>query len=416
MSNNLPAILTADPKTALVISDHESGFIDQAARLFAAGFYDHALLDVWNAAVANLRRRVEAYGVDIFLSVVKDEPGRKKFNADGETFAERWAGVDDLVLIAGSTALGLLNKKAGKSLEMINWMRNHATPAHDTDHAVEREDVIGLVIILQKNLFEVPLPDPGHSVAGLFEPVRKTQCTAESQQLLQDQIRGLRTVEVRTAFGFMLDLLCEGQEPAVSNVRALFPALWERASDDLKRTAGLRYHTFLADPSADTSADTGARSRLLDLLTSVGGVRFIPDAARATIYRQAARNLAVAKDSSYGWAREVAAARALEQFGPHVPSIAFVEVYQEILAVWCGNYWGRSDAYAHLAPFIDILNSSQLLGLIRLFIDNERVRAELFQSKPKAGATELLTQLRERLTIESHKAEVDRALTSIEEH
>jgi hypothetical protein len=60
----------------------------------------------------------------------KDEPGRKKFDKNGETYSERWANVDDLVLLTGATRLGLLNKKAGKALEMINWMRNHASPAH----------------------------------------------------------------------------------------------------------------------------------------------------------------------------------------------------------------------------------------------------------------------------------------------
>lgn len=74
----------------------------------------------------------------------------KKFDSTGETIVERWSNVDDLVLISGATRLGLLNPKAGKSLEMINWMRNHASPAHDSNTRVEKEDVISLVLLLQK--------------------------------------------------------------------------------------------------------------------------------------------------------------------------------------------------------------------------------------------------------------------------
>jgi hypothetical protein len=44
----------------------------QARRFFDGGFYDHALLDIWNAAVSNLRRRVEAYGVDISSRLSKN--------------------------------------------------------------------------------------------------------------------------------------------------------------------------------------------------------------------------------------------------------------------------------------------------------------------------------------------------------
>jgi hypothetical protein len=77
-----------------------------------------------------------------------------------------------LTLISGATRLGLINPKAGKALEMINWMRNHASPAHDSDNRVEMEDAVGLVLLLQKNLFEHPFPEPGFSVAALFEPVK----------------------------------------------------------------------------------------------------------------------------------------------------------------------------------------------------------------------------------------------------
>jgi len=35
----------------------------------------------------------------------------------------------------------------------------------------------------------------------------------------------------------------------------------------------------------------------------------------------------------YGWSDEEKAAKSLAQFDPYVPSIAFEDVYQEILAV-----------------------------------------------------------------------------------
>ena len=412
----LPALLGDDTTDiSPVLSTHEMDLIAQAQSLFDAGFYGHALLDIWNAAINNLRRRIEAYGVGIFLSVIKDEAGRKKYDGDGETLSERWEGVDQLVLISGATRLGLLNKKAGKSLEMINWMRNHASPAHDSDSRVEREDVIALVLLLRTNLFYTPLPDPGHSVSGLFDPIESGQLAEEQLELLRDQIRGLRPADLRVAYGFMLDLLCQGAIPAVRNVEALLPVVWERASEDLKKAAGLRYHSLTIDPASDTSTDKGARQRLLDFLTEVSGIQYIPDAARAVIYRHAAGNLAEAKDRHYGWSNEVVAAKTLVQFGPYVPSIAFEEVYQEILVVWCGNYWGRSTAYLHLTAFIDTLNRDGLRRVVQFFQSNERVSSELFQPKPKARAIELLQIIRGRLSIEAHKGEVDEAIRAIEQ-
>lgn len=416
MMETLPAILTTPLEKAFpVLVKEESGLLQQARKLFDAEFYDHSLLDIWNASIHNLRRRVEAYGVDLFLSVVKDEPGRKRYDSSGDTLNERWQDVDDLTLIGGATSLGLLNRKAGKALEMINWMRNHASPAHGTDSKVEREDVLGLALILQKNLFEAPLPDPGHSVSSLFEPVRTTVLSKEQEELLKDQVRGLRQQDLRICFGFMLDMLCQGPEPALTNTKTLFPLVWERATEDLRKTAGIKYHQLTINPDSDESSDKGARVRLLDFLIQVNGIQYIPDAARAVLYRHAAKQLAKAKDTSYGWASEVTAARTLKQLGPSVPSICFEEIYQEILTVWCGNYWGRSGANPYLQPFLDRLNTDQIRTVVAMFKGNARVRDELFQNKPKARAIELLRLLRGRVTIASHVAEVDDAIKELEE-
>lgn len=414
MTTHLPALLL-EPKTSQfpALVQRETDLLQQARKLFDSGFFDHSLLDIWNAAVHSLRRRVEAYGMDLFESVAKDESGRKKYDKDGETLSERWAGVDELVLVSCATKLGLLNKKAGKSLEMINWMRNHASPAHDSDHKVEKEDVIALAMILQKNLFEAPLPDPGHSVSGLFDPVKKTKLDAEQISMLVDQVAALKLADIKVAFGFLLDVLCQGKEPGLSNTKAVFPSVWKRASDDLKKAAGLRYHAYKLNPAEDTSHDNGATTRILDFLTENEGIQFIPDGARASLYRHAAKALANAKDATYGWTSEVSAAKTIAQFGPYVPGTAFTEVYQEILSVWCGNYWGHSGASVYLDDFIDSLNTSQLRELAEMFLSNERVKAELFQAKPKALAKALLTQIKGKLTIQSHLDEVDAVIDAV---
>ncbi|MFC4309352.1 hypothetical protein ACFPN2_09690 [Steroidobacter flavus] len=414
MSASLPVLLVSPNVDSFpAITSREVDQLRQARKLFDAGFYDHALLDIWNAAVHNLRRRCEAYGMDLFESVAKDEAGRKKYNKDGDSISERWAGVDDLVVISCCTKLGLLNKKAGKALEMINWMRNHASPAHDSENKVEHGDVIALSLLLQHNLFDSPLPDPGHSVSGLFDPIKTSKLDSDQMSILQDQVAALGVADIKVAFGFLLDLLCKGQEPALSNAASIFPVLWKRSSEDLRKTAGLRYQTYKISPQEDTSADSSAASRLLDFLVAVQGVRYIPDGSRAVLYRHAAKALAKAKDASYGWSQEVDAAKTLEQFGPYVPNNAFGEVYQEVIATWCGNHWGRSSAHEHLTEYVESLNTSQVRQLAELFVSNDRANAELFQAKPKAFAVELLLHLKSKLTIQAHLTELDAVIAEV---
>lgn len=410
----LPEILSIDAaKQSFPLDTSEIVSLTKGRKLVDAGFHDHAILELWNASVHNLRRRVEAYGVDLFTSVVKDEPGRKKYQPDGETIQERWFGIDDLVLIQGSTRLGLLSKKAGKILEMINWMRNHASAAHGAQEEVSAEDVISFALSLQKNLFEQPLPDPGHSVAALFDPIKSTPLAADQLTLLSDQVKSLKPGDLRICFGFLLDTYCKGNEPGLSNSRVLIQPAWERAGDELRKVAGIRYQGYELNPATDDSPDKGAKQRLIELLVNQNGVHFIPDGARAALFRRAATKLASAKNTSYGWKDEEVAAQSLMQLGTSVPSIAFEEVYQEILSVSLGNYWGRSNAWSVLTPFFDTLNTERLLVVARLFQSNQRVQSELGYAKPKAIALAFLNAVKTRFTFASHIAEVDQSIQKV---
>lgn len=410
----LPTILAGPNTLAIPPSPHELALLGEARQLYDNGFHAYSLLGLWNAAVHNLKRRVEAYGTDLWISVVKDEAGRKKYDKDGDTIADRWSGVDDLVLIAGASRLNLVDRKGGKALEMINWTRNHASPAHDSDSPVGPSDVVALAMLLQANLFDMPMPDPGHSIAGLFEPVKTIALDQANTDYLSDQIRGLSIADLRNAFGFLMDMMCAGVAPAAQNATILLPIAWEKAPEDIRKTAGLRYHNVTLDPNTDTSVDKAMQTRLLDFLTNVGGLKYIPDAARARIYRHAARLLAKAKDQSYGWSAEEAAARTLAQFGAWVPNIAFEEVYQEIVAVYCGNHWGRSGAAEILDTYINALNTDQVRRLIAIIISNDRAKAEIFQDKPKKQAIYLLGLLKNKLTINAHLVEADAAIAAVQ--
>jgi len=236
-NQGLPPIL-ANTRSIANIDDNEISLLEKARKLLDAGFPDHALLDIWNAAVHNLRRRVELYSIDIFLSAVKDSAGRKKYNYKGDSLEDRWEGVDEAILIEGSSMIGVLSGKAGKALEMINWMRNHASPAHSSHENVSNADVFGLVIILQENLFANTLPEAGHSPSTLLDPIKNTQLDHAHIGIINDQINSFNQRDIRIVFGFLLDNICNGIEPAFSNSWYLFDSVWAKATEDIKIMTG----------------------------------------------------------------------------------------------------------------------------------------------------------------------------------
>ena len=317
------------------------------------------------------------------------------------------------MLIAGATKLGLLNPKAGKSLEMINWMRNHASPAHDSDSRVEKEDVIGLVLLLQINLFTSPIPEATHAIKEIFAPVKEKEMCEQELSVLQDQIKSSCVKDIRTIFGFLLNMIINGEEPACSNAIYLFPTVWEKADTDLRKELGIRYNSYTLNVTSVNDVDQKAKNRVFELIVKVNGISYIPDGARARIYRRAAEKLRNAKNTSYGWSAEVAACKMLNQFGTSVPSVVFEEVYQEIIAIWCGNMWGHSESSIYLRKFFDCLDSSQIRAIATMFNTNERVKEELYWNKPKIRAIELLNELKGKLTIESHKEEIESTIKNM---
>lgn len=406
----LPQIIDSEIKVQDAfpfLDEREVSYLEEAKKLFSVNMHSYALVAIWNAAVCNLRRRVEAYGVELWQSVVKADVGRKKYDPNGDTLAERWNDVDDYVLIVGAGRLGLLDAKAVKSLEMINWMRNHASSAHDSDCRVDANDVIGLVLLIEGNLFSKQLPDPGHSIGALFNPIKIQSLDKDEINSLRDQIISLSNQDIRTMFGFLVDLIVKGEEPALTNASALFPTVWERVGEDLRKQLGSKYHTYMLDPDSDESSDKKAKTRLINLLVQFDAIKYIPEGTRARLFRRAAEKLAEAKDSMYGWGKEETASRNLLQLGTCVPSVAFESVYQEIMAVWCGNYWGSSGASYILRPFIECLNAEQVLNLAKLFITNSRVREELHQKRPNLIACSLLEELKDKLTFEVNKGIID---------
>ncbi len=415
MSNELVVINLNQIVGFEEIDETEKSNIRKAQELLEVGFPDHSLIELWNASSHNLKRRIENYSVEMFTSLMSNNNGRSKYDANGENLVDRWSGVDDYNLIQGAVQLGLIDRKTGKTLEMVNWMRNHSSAAHESECTVSKEDVLGLVQLLASNLFQNPMPDPIHSPNTLIQPIKNDILDESQIQMYKEQISNYNRSSINMLNGFAISQIILGDQPAYDNLSELYPIIWNKLTQDEKSKIGYRYYELTFSPKKDNSTDNGGASRIYEQLVLVDGVRYIPDSCRASIYRGLAKRLANAKDTTYGWSSENAESRALKQVGVYVPDGAFEEVYQEILSVWCGNYWGRSQAFSILHDFVFKLSHKHKMKLVKLFEKNDRVKEELFSARPKKHAIELLNDILDTLNIESQKNEVLKVIKIVKE-
>ncbi len=387
--------------------------IEKASRLLKE-FPDHALIEIWNASIHNLRRRVEAYSIEMFLSSVNGLGGRKAtYKKDGDSLSERWAGVEDEALVTVAGQLGIIDKKSQKALEMINWMRNHASAAHENAKTVTAEDVVYLAGLVKVNLFDTEMPNPGSSPVSLIEPIKDHVLNENAVNAMKEQINNYSSANINVLFGFGRDVIIAGEEPQYTNMLQLFPTIWEKANDESRSNMGNLLSVNLSDRLNGKVEQDDAWERIYEMLVTVNGVKYIPEYIRASIYKHLSEDLKKAKNTTYGWNNEEKAAKALAQIGNAVPASVFDEVYQEILSVWCGNYWGRSNAHIILNDFIFAIPTKTKFQIVKLFRDNERVNEELSESRPNKCAIDLLNKLKADFTLETQISETDSVIDKI---
>ncbi len=189
--------------------------------------------------------------------------------------------------------------------------------------------------------------------------------------------------------------------------------IWERVGEEKRAELGERYQELSFSTSNDPSQDHKAQNRLFEIIVKINAVKYIPEGGRAVIYRELAKRLARAKDTIYGWSFEESECKALAQMGPYVPHSALEEVYQEILSVWCGNYWGRSGGHIILRDFIFKLTHKEIVKIMKLFELNHRVREELVFARPKKYALDLLQETKDTMELITNKNEIDKIIAIV---
>lgn len=71
----LPVLINSEVKIQEIfplVDEKEANYIREAQGLFAAEFYSYSLLAVWNAAINNLKRKVEANMMQQGKQLLKD--------------------------------------------------------------------------------------------------------------------------------------------------------------------------------------------------------------------------------------------------------------------------------------------------------------------------------------------------------
>lgn len=372
---------------------------------------DYSLQLFWNAAMHNLKRRIELFSIDLFLSSI-DQEEAKQYDRDGKTFASRWSKIKDDSIIKGSKDIGLLNEKALHGMAHIQWLRNHCSAAHETDNPVTLKDAQAAALSLAANLFEVPMPDSIAIPSGFFEAMKKGLLSEKEIQNYGIRIKNMPKKESCNLNGFIVSNIRLGISPQYENSLELFPYFWETLSDVLRRDIGKSIMDLNVDPSKDDSPDKGGFKRLLKAIVKVRGAHYLPTSLSEALFRLRIKQLLEAKNTFYGWKGEEAVAKDLISLSSTLPSNeikkSFFEAY---LRVAFGNMWGRSEAYTILKPIIDGLSENEIVNFIESSIKSDY--PDLCSALPRKYAKELFDTFKQRMQSETKKLDIENAYDAL---
>lgn len=385
------------------LSEQEKSLLKDSAELFNKGFANYSLIPLWNAAISNLKRRAEYAGTEYFFA----DAASLKYHENKPTLTKRWSDIKDYDVIETAFKVGLISEKCRDVLRTVLNVRNLFSGAHPSEEMLSKEDLIAYLLLLSSNLFETQFPEPILGFKEFRLHIESGPLDESKIALLQKMINSYGPGLIRALLGYSKSKIESGKSPDYDNVQAIFPSIWERTEEHQRLDFAKSVADYQMGIIEDGSKDKGAAERLYEILLKINGARYLSEDMRIRIFEKMATNLEVAKNTYYGWSLETQVAKGIAQVGCEaVPKECFDLIYSRILAVWCGNGWGRSNAYFYLNDFIFSQPAKIQVKIATLFKTNKFAQMELFLPNPNRNAIELLDKISNNLTNEMQKAEI----------
>ncbi|WP_282947155.1 hypothetical protein [Cellulomonas endometrii] len=238
----------------------------------SAGLFDAALNYLWDETITELRKRIVAYDLNYFFDLAVATPEKRK----------DLKGPDDLVkitdeeLIQAAARIGFISPVGRQQLDLVRFMRNHASAAHPNQHELQPYTLLGYMETCIKEVITLPQSSTMVATSRLLSNIKTTTLTAADTATFATLFNGLRPDQAETLanglFGIYVTL--DSTPTTRDNIRLVLDRLWPHLTDDTKFSFGTRHARFKAN------LDTKQAELAREFLESVGGESYLPEDIR----------------------------------------------------------------------------------------------------------------------------------------
>lgn len=349
----------------------ESQYLSKFFVAVAIGLFDAALNYLWDETIKQLRIRVVCGDLKYFYDVVLGDEKRKQFNTPKDLLK-----LDDIELVKGALAIGLITPIGYKHLDFIRYMRNWASAAHPNQAEITGLNLISWMEICIKEIISTPPSSIQVKIGQLLSNI-KTEIISDEQARTMIELFSELTTEkadalIKGFFGIYIDEAINQQTR--TNINNLAPSLWEIVSEEVKYDFGIRYATFLAN------GDNQTKNNAMRFLEVVGGISYLPESVKIPVIKMALDNLMVAHNGFNNFYNEPSFAKQLYNIvGEHkeIPRQIYFQYVKIIVSVFLTNGKGVAwDANPIYIELIKSFNAKQSFIAITSFCD-EQIKSKL---------------------------------------
>lgn len=267
--SNLQNVIVKIPQADRSDSTYLSKYVAAAA----AGLFDAALNYLWDETIIQLRTRVSQYDLSYFYDNAVTSQDRRSKLKDASDLDK----ITDDELVRGAHAIGLIGEIGFRHLDYIRYMRNWVSAAHPNQNEITGLQILSWLETCIKEVITLPLSNSTVEIKRLLESIKTQVLDDPSASEIGVFFAGLTQEQVDSlAAGFFgIYVRPDTIQQTRTNILKLFPFLWPRISTETKESFGVRYGKFSA------ANDQAGKSLAHQILSSLGGLQYIPDDIRA---------------------------------------------------------------------------------------------------------------------------------------
>jgi hypothetical protein len=266
--NNLSDAMSALPPERRASSIYLSKFF----MAVSAGLFDAALNYLWDETITELRKRIVDYDLAYFFDLAATTP-EKRAELNSE---EDLAKLTDDEVIRAAAKIGFISDLGHRQLDLVRFMRNHASAAHPNQHEIQPFQLLGYVETCIKEVITLPQSPTMVETSRLLANVKQETVTTALAASYATLFAGLRREQTEALANGLFGIYVAPSSTAVirDNVRALLPYLWPHIPESVRFAFGVRFARFKAN--LDTTKATLAR----EFLERMGGELYLPEDVR----------------------------------------------------------------------------------------------------------------------------------------